>query len=402
MTLRLALATTHPIQYQVPWFRALAARPEVELEVGFAWLPDAAAQGVGFGVPFAWDLPLLDGYRWRELERGRGRPELSRFGGLRLRRPGSWLDAWRADALIVTGWNARALVEVALAARRRGIPVLARGDSRGGLRRPLAARLAHRVLLRLYAGFLVVGERNRAFYEERGVAAERLFSCPHFVDNERFAHAATAAAPRRAELRARWGVPENAVCTLFAGKIAPVKDLDTLLAALARACVATPGLHLLVVGDGGERARLERAARERALPVGWAGFLNQSEIPAAYAAADALVLPSRSETWGLVVNEAMACGLPAIVSDAAGCAPDLVRDGETGFTFPCGDAPALAARLAALAAEPGAARAMGERARALVFAEYSVARAVEGTLAALAAVTGGRASRGEGRRRARP
>lgn len=384
--MRVALATTHPIQYQVPWFRALAEQPEIELEVGFAVVPDAAAQGVGFGVPFEWDVPLLDGYRWIELERARGRPELSRFGGLRLRRPRRWL-AKGFDAVVVTGWNSRALLQVALAARRLGLPVVARGDSRGGLRRPLHIRLGHRLLLRLYRAFLVVGRRNSDFYKGYGVRPESLFPCPHFVDNARFERESSEARLQRAELRQRWGVPESSLCALFAGKIAPVKNLDGLLAALELAQAGRSGLHLLVVGEGAERKRLEQMATDRALPVSWSGFLNQREMPSAYAAADLLVLPSRSESWGLVVNEAMASGLPAIVSDAVGCAPDLIVEGETGWTFPAGDAPALASRLALVANSADRLLEMGSRAKFRVDEEYSVARAVRGTLDALATVT---------------
>jgi glycosyltransferase involved in cell wall biosynthesis len=121
--------------------------------------------------------------------------------------------------------------------------------------------------------------------------------------------------------------------------------------------------------------------------VTFAGFLNQTEIVGAYVAADCLVLPSDTgETWGLVVNEAMACGIPAIVSDQVGCGPDLVSDGVTGATFPMGDVDALAKRLIDLSGNPSALRAMGGAACERVTSHYSVERAVEGTMAAIGAV----------------
>jgi glycosyltransferase involved in cell wall biosynthesis len=124
--------------------------------------------------------------------------------------------------------------------------------------------------------------------------------------------------------------------------------------------------------------------REHALPVTFAGFLNQGEIAAAYVAADALVLPSDfGETWGLVVNEAMACGRPAIVSDRVGCGPDLVTPGETGECFAFGDTAALASLLLAGAADPSRLRFMGKAARERVLTKYTAARAVEGTLRAI-------------------
>jgi glycosyltransferase involved in cell wall biosynthesis len=101
-------------------------------------------------------------------------------------------------------------------------------------------------------------------------------------------------------------------------------------------------------------------------------------------AADFLALPSDfGETWGLVVNEAMACGLPALVSDRVGCGPDLVEDGVTGAVFPCGDVEALAERLRDLASNPERLRTMGRRAQERVLEGYSVQRAVAGTVEAV-------------------
>jgi glycosyltransferase involved in cell wall biosynthesis len=113
------------------------------------------------------------------------------------------------------------------------------------------------------------------------------------------------------------------------------------------------------------------------------GFRNQSELPAIYAAADVLVLPSdRQETWGLVINEAMAAGLPVIASDAVGCVPDLITPGVTGDRFPTGDVDALAAALRALIDDPtrGPRMAAGAVAR---ISEYSAGRAAAGVMEAV-------------------
>lgn len=383
---RLGIVSTHPIQYQVPWFQALAAEPRVDLTVGYGWLPDPASQGVGFGTPFQWDLPLLEGYRATELQRPNGRPRLSGFFGIRLRGIGRWLRARSLDALVVTGWNSWALVQATFAARRLGIPVLVRGDSNDLRPRAALVRRLHRAFLRLFDAFLVVGKANRRFYRASGVPETNLFACPHFVDNERLVAQSAAAAPRRSELRAEWGVPDAAVCALFAGKLVEAKNLTEALAALKLASAAAPQLHLLVVGEGPLAGELRSLVARERLPATFAGFLNQTEIPAAYAAADFLVLPSRSETWGLVVNEAMACGLPAAVSDRVGCAEDLVEPGVTGYVYPSGDAEALARGFVALACDPAARRRQGETARRRVLSEYTVGRAVEGTLTALRAV----------------
>lgn len=113
-----------------------------------------------------------------------------------------------------------------------------------------------------------------------------------------------------------------------------------------------------MVGDGALREECVQFASSRQLPVSFTGFLNQGEIATAYVAADCLVLPSDSETWGLVVNEAMACGLPAIVSEACGCVPDLIDDEVTGYGFPCGDIAALTGLMARVAHTSGVAAAL--------------------------------------------
>lgn len=384
---KLAIVTTHPIQYQVPWFRALALERSLELTVGYACMPDSAQQGAGFDVPFAWDLPLLDGYRWEQLNLASAPAKLNSFAGLRLHSIGAWFRRGGFDAVLVTGWNSLALVQAALAASRLGIPLIGRGDShtlkqRSGIKRFFLSAWLHR-----FSAFLVVGSRNRDFYREAGIEEERLFDGPHFVDNDRFGREANLARQDRAAHRARLGIPEKACCVLFAGKMIPEKNLGELLEAVQIASVHQPNLHLLMVGDGPLRKDLEREAALRSLPVKFAGFLNQREMPAAYAEADVLALTSVSESWGLVVNEAMASGLPAIVSDRVGCSPDLVSDGSTGWTYTSGNAGALATVIERAVLERDQLPAMGAAARKLVNDRYSVDRAVEGTLEAVEFVT---------------
>ena len=137
---------------------------------------------------------------------------------------------------------------------------------------------------------------------------------------------------------------------------------------LLQAAAGIDGLYVIYAGDGILRAHVEREAQELGIDrrVRFLGFVNQQGLPAIYAASDVLVLPSEHEAFGLVVNEAFACGCPAIVSDACGCVGDLVRDGETGFVVPVGDVAALAGRLEVLVTQPERRRAMGDRARARI------------------------------------
>ncbi|MEZ0308082.1 MAG: glycosyltransferase family 4 protein, partial [Ramlibacter sp.] len=280
-------------------------------------------------------------------------------------------------------------VQMLMAARWAGVPVIMRGESNALRARPWAVRTWHRLLLAACAAFLPIGRASRDFYRGYGIAEERLFDTPYFVDNARFAAAAAAALPDRARLRAKWGVPQDATCFCYAGKLEPKKRILDLLEALRIAAARGAAMHLLVVGSGELLAQAQSMVAAHGLPVSFAGFLNQTEIPGAYAATDCLVLPSdHGETWGLVVNEAMACGRPALVSDRVGCAADLVTDGETGATFPFGDTAALAQRLVDLASDPARLAVMGARARDRVVHGYSIEKSVEGTLRAVRFVAG--------------
>lgn len=389
---RLAIVSTHPIQYQVPWFRALAAQPALDVTVLFAHLPTPEQQGVGFGVAFEWDLPLLDGYRYLLLENVSAAPALSTFSGCDTPGVGRVLEQVGADAVVINGWHVKTYLQTLAACRLRRIPCLVRGESNTFRPRPLWTRLLHRLLLSQYAAFLAIGTANRNFYLRNGVAESKLFAAPYCVDNDFFEGRAAEGRSRRDRLRAAWGFPADAFLVLFAGKLIEKKRPIDLLRAVALARASSPGTgpHLLVVGDGPLRARCEELMRELAVPGAIVGFLNQSRMPEAYAVADALVLPSdHGETWGLVVNEAMASGLPAAVSDRVGCHPDLVEPGMTGAVFPLGDVPTLAHILSAWAQDPSAAAAQGARARCRI-RQYSVSELVRGTVAALEYATRGR------------
>jgi glycosyltransferase involved in cell wall biosynthesis len=213
---------------------------------------------------------------------------------------------------------------------------------------------------------LYIGEANRQFYLKQGIAEERLAPAPYCVDNNRFATAAAAARPERHRIREEWGIPTAAFCFLFAGKFIAKKRPFDLIEATRRVQHTLQGkkIHLLWVGTGELGAELrqvchacydaERGERGNA-PNGrngpnasFVGFLNQSEISRAYVAADCLVLPSDAkETWGLVVNEAMASGLPCIVSNACGCVEDLIEPIRPDLSYPVGDIIALERAMAA-------------------------------------------------------
>jgi glycosyltransferase involved in cell wall biosynthesis len=341
----LAILTSHPIQYQVPIWQALAASGAIPFEVWY--LTDHGvkpSKDVEFGKQFAWDLDLLSGYPHQFLQVNDDW-DLKKFRGIRLRENlSNRLRSQPVRALWIEGWRFSAFWKALGAAKRSSVDVWMRGDSNDLKRDRLWKRLPKRTILGRHLKrvdrFLCVGSANRRLYESYGIARSKLISTPHCVDNDRFAQQAAERRQERNDLRAKWRIPQSAFCFLFCGSFIGIKrPLDLVEAAkrLVQASGNRSPIHLLFVGGGQLGPELRRGCRvvfdadASAAPNGnqnadpaaphasFAGFLNQSEIASAYAGADAIVLPSESETWGLVVNEAMACGIPAIVSHHCGC-----------------------------------------------------------------------------------
>jgi glycosyltransferase involved in cell wall biosynthesis len=193
-----------------------------------------------------------------------------------------------------------------------------------------------------------------------------------------------------ANLRKQWDIPQEAFCFLYAGKLQDKKRPLDLLVALQKACYLTSyPIHLLIVGSGSLENECKTFTQIHKLPVSFVGFLNQTGMPKAYAVSNCIVLPSdQGETWGLVINEAMACGLPAITSDLVGCAPDLISDGFTGFSYTCGDSDTLAKYLVYMAENEDQAREMGNNAQKLINSEYTLEKVVASIELAMARING--------------
>lgn len=376
--MRIGFLISHPIQYYVPLFRALAKR--CELEVFFAHRQSAEQQAdAGFGVAFDWDIDLTSGFANHYLTNVSKRPSTSRFWGCDTPDIAREIIDGRFDAFVVPGWALRSYWQAVQACRRVGVPVLVRGDSqlaseRKGLRR-IAKRIVLARLLRRFDGFLYVGQRNREFLLHYGASADRLFFSPACVDNGAFRRGSETA--RQKQVRERAGL-YGRKRILFVGRQVRFKNpLDVLRAAALLQNEGT-SLEVTFAGSGELAGELEAFARSAGVSVRFLGFVNQTELPVVYAGADVIVLPSTGqETWGLVVNEAMACGIPAVVSDAVGCAPDLIRPGATGETFPLGNIAAMAQAIkTVLALDRSTCRAhLGE-----LMNLYSPGRAAEGII----------------------
>jgi glycosyltransferase involved in cell wall biosynthesis len=389
--MRIAFLSTHPIQYQAPLFRALHRRPGVHVTALFCH-PHGVEPSFDreFGRVIRYDVPLLEGYEYRFLRNLAVSPGLTPTG---LINPGvaRVLATGEFDALIVHGYSYLTSL-LSLVAPRRRTRVLLRGESNLRHRRPptrlLAKDLALRPLFRRVDGFLSIGSLNRDYYEAYGVAPERITLAPYSVDNDFFVERSAAATRDPGDARRRLGLPNREVLFASVAKLIAKKRPFDLLEAFAQARIADRA-GLAYVGDGELRALLEERIRALGLQdsVKLLGFRNQTELPEIYGACDVLILPSDYEPWGLAVNEAMACGAAAFVSDQVGAGPDLVAD--PACTFAVGDVGRLAEMMRGAVVDPAWRRQLRQRAAARIRG-WGIEATADGVLAGVERALGGR------------
>lgn len=383
MTFKLGILASHPIQYQAPLFRELAQRCDLHVYFAHRQTPQAQA-AAGFGVAFEWDVDLLSGYAHTFLTNVSSRPDTGSFRGCDTPAIAGEIKAGRFDVFLVMGWHLKCFWQAIRACQRQGVPVMVRGDSQLGTPRSRLKQAVKAVLypwvIRQFDACLYVGQRNREYLAHYGAQADRLFFAPHCVDTQVFASA--AAAVDREAVRAGWGLGRDDRAVLFAGKLMGRKRPADLVKAVAQ--LRSQGQHSVLVwaGDGPDRWALQALGESLGVPMVFLGFCNQSQLPGVYRSADVLALPSEgSETWGLVVNEALACGTPCVVSDACGCAPDMILPDVSGGVFELGDVGSLAKMLSnALRIDRDA------PAISTLSNHYSVSATASGILAAAAAL----------------
>jgi glycosyltransferase involved in cell wall biosynthesis len=344
MSLRLAILTSHPIQYYAPWFRSMALDPDLDITVFYLWdFGIRPTHDPGFNQTFAWDIPLLDGYKHVFVPNTSPDPGTHHWGGLR--NPGlkqAILD-WNPDAVLTIGYAHESVFKWILQNRLARIPLLLKGDSHRLVPDASIKSQIKNILVSLFFktfdAFLYCGQANREYFRHRGIKDNRLFFSPHAIDLDRF----QTTSELRAEadsLRSNLGLTPEHKVVLFAGKFEVKKRPQDLLEAYLKC--RDQNSRLLFAGSG----PLEKELRSKAKGFPDILFLpiqNQSRMPALYLAADLFVLPScgPNETWGLAVQESLACGTPVVVSSHVGCHPDLVLGRNNGLVFEAGSVDSL-------------------------------------------------------------
>lgn len=391
MARKVAYIVTHPIQYQAPLLKRIAADPEIELLVIFVSdISVAAYSDPGFGCKIEWDVPLLDGYRHVFLKALWGRRKLSfmlpTVTGLK-----GILSNFCPDLIWVHGWVHWTLIQAINYGSSHGIPVAIRGEIGShaedvhGIKRQIKDRFLKWLLARVDY-YLAIGTANADYYRSRGIPDERIFMMPYAVDNDYFSTQTSKARESVTAVREKLEFESGRSIILYAGKLSARKRPSLLLEAYRRLRderghdQSLP--YLVYVGDGEELDALKARVQEVQLTdVRFSGFINQRALPSYYAMSDIFVLPADKEPWGLAVNEAMAASLPVIVSDQVGCAVDIVKPGINGYQFRAADEDGLLDALRRVGS-PAEMKRLGDSSRKII-SGWSYQQDIEGLKALL-------------------
>jgi len=361
------LVSAQPIQNSQP-MRLMADDARVDVLTAYCSLPDRKMwRDPEQKTREAFDVPVLDGYRWKQLRNYSPRPRLEKFYGLI--NPAVISLVSSSDCCVIYGhsyisfWLAIATAKILRKPLLLGTDATSLQSHYGGSswKSSLKKKVFPFLYKRIADLVLVPSTASKRFIRSLGIPEERIAITPYVVDNDYIAKVASQA-DRRA-VRESWQVADDSVVALFCAKFLPRKRPLDALRAFARANV--PNSYLVMVGEGPLADSIKEEAKRLDVEhkVRFPGLIKYSKLPEAYASSDVLVFPSEHEPYGLPVNEAMICGIPAIVSDRVGAGFDLVENGETGIVFPSGDVESLTGILRDVLADRARLKRMGEAAR---------------------------------------
>lgn len=361
---KLAIITTHPIQYQTPLWQQLGLE-KIDFEVWFLTdFGQKESYDNQFGISFKWDIPQLDGYKNLYIKTAAHSAPNKGFFGIKLNENiQKRLIENRITHVLINGWQVYPYWQILGIAKKLGLTTILRGESNDLKPEIKWKSVFKKILLKQFFKkvdyFLYIGTANKRLYRKYGIAENKLLSGLYSIDNKRFAEQAITLTSKKNKIREQWGIPYDSICFLFSGKFIHKKRPIDIIQALNNVKLKHK-IHLLMVGDGelyqdiksntnvvfDKKLGIVNKYNPELLNVSITGFLNQTEIPKAYSAADCLVLASDyGETWGLVVNEAMASNLPAIVSDQCGSSEDLIAPLDKKLIFRTGDIQGLEASI---------------------------------------------------------
>lgn len=376
---KLAIITTHPIQYYAPVFKHITDRG-MHCKVFYTW-GKGGLQGKydpNFGQNIEWDIPLLEGYEYEFCENIAAQPGSHHFKGIMNPHLIASIKAYGATHILVFGWNFQSHLKV-LRHFKGKLPILFRGDStlldavalyKKILRKLVLSWVYKHVDIALY-----VGAANKQYYNYCGLKEHQLVFAPHAIDNKRFANATQEHENFIQQTKQGFKIADNDITFVFCGKFQPKKNPLLLLNTFKQ--IPQQNIHLIFVGNG-ELENEMKAIATNDTRIHFLPFQNQSFMPAIYRLGNVYCLPSSGpgETWGLAVNEAMACSSAVLVSNKCGCAEDLVQNNINGFIFKSNDANDLTEKINLLASNKTQLQQMGKNSSSII-QEWSFENIVE-------------------------
>ncbi|MBP0010126.1 MULTISPECIES: glycosyltransferase family 4 protein [unclassified Roseofilum] len=364
---RVLLVSSQPIQNPAS-LRLMAKHPKLDILVAYCTLPeeklhtDSLQNNPEYITKSVFDIPLLEDYPWVYVPNRSPVPNLdSAFG---LINPGLIKLVKDFDCCVVYGHNYVTFWMAIAAAKLAKKPLILSTDatyiepiSGDNWKIPLKKKVLPFLYNQIADAVLVLSTASKRFIHSLGVPEDRIFITPYVVDNDAIAE--TARNSSRSSVRSKWNIPEDATVVVFCAKFIPRKRPQDVIEAFAKANI--PNSYLLMVGDGPLADDLKAQAKDLGIKdkVCFLGLVKYSNLPEVYASSNILAFSSEYEPYGLPVNEAMICGIPVVVSDRIGAGYDLVEEGKTGFTYPCGNIDALTTIFKQTLTQPDKLRVMG-------------------------------------------
>ena len=381
--MRLGIFSTHPIQYQVPLWRRLDKNPDLEIQV-FYFSDQGVSESVdpGFNHVVTWDLPLLDGYQYEFLSK---RPIIE-AKAFCISSIDEFMESHQFDVILLHGYTHKFARQIIRRKRHHGYRVILRAEftemPRSTFRWKKLPRKAYLNWFYKHVDhFCPIGKDAIDHLKYFGIEETKMTLSPYSVDDELFERLSKNLL--KLACRGRLGIEKHDKVFLFSGKLIPRKQPLLFAEAILKLCKQYPELTVIFLGSGPQYENLKQLLEpELGLKFHAPGFVNQSALGPYFKAADVFVLPSKYDTWGLVVNEAMHFGLPCIVSDMVGSRHDLIIPGETGLVFDHGSADELASCIRHFLDKAELSVLMGEKAHKHI-QNYTIEKTVNGIEAAI-------------------
>lgn len=332
---KLAIITTHPIQYNAPLFRLMNKRGNIEVKVFYTWGEDVLKNKFdpGFGKNIEWDIPLLEGYEYEFVKNVASDPGSHHFKGIDNPALVNEILKWNADAILIYGWNFKSHLRC-LKYFHKKIPVYFRGDStlsnQPGKIKSFFRKFVLTWVYRHVDKAFYVGSKNKKYFLNYGLNEDQLVFAPHAIDNRRFIDEEGLYEEKAKMWREQLGIFPDEIVIVYAGKLEPIKNLEWLIQVIRE--IEDLPIKLIIAGNGPSEKLLKQQANGDA-KILFIDFQNQKMMPVVYRLGEVFILCSHSETWGLSINEAMASGRAILASETTGCAVDLLVNGVNGYVF---------------------------------------------------------------------